>query len=139
MPHGTVIEDSPSRSATSGGECDDHDRVIDRDLQEGEPRVALAQLRPHEDHRGAGRCCEQNQSGDVAVELVCGQPSSEYMPHEDPAEQGHRERLDEPVHQQGHADAAPMATDLRERGGIDLDQHRNDHHSDQHAHGEVDL
>lgn len=39
---------------------------------------------------------------------------------------------------QGHADAAPVTTDLTQCGKVDLEEHGNDHQPDQHSHRQVD-
>src|SRR5690606_40507217 len=51
---------------------------------------------------------QQDQAGDVAVELVGRQPVGEDVADEQPGQQCHRERLDRPVDEQRHADATPV-------------------------------
>ncbi|MPM57633.1 hypothetical protein SDC9_104456 [bioreactor metagenome] len=127
------------KQRNDGGEGHHHDGVVEGHLRESEIRIALAQLAPHEDHGGARRCGQQDQACDVAVELVCGQIGREHVAHEDPSEQGHAEGFDGPVDEQRHADAARVGLDLPQRGEVDLQQHGDDHHPDEHAHGQVDL
>jgi hypothetical protein len=47
-----------------------HDRVVERDLAEREVWIAVGQVRPHEHHRRTGRCREDDEAGDVAVDLT---------------------------------------------------------------------
>ena len=54
------------------------------------------------------------------------------------AERRHREWLDRPIDEQGHADAAPVLADFAERGEVDLDQHGNHHEPDQRRHRQID-
>ena len=61
------------------------------------------------------------------------------MRDEDPGQQRHRERLDQPVDADGGGNAAPVLTDLAQRGEIDLEQHRHDHQPDQHRDRQIDL
>jgi hypothetical protein len=114
--------------------------VVHRHLRHREQRVAVGQPAPDEDHRGAGRGGQQDQAGDVAVELVGRQPSARIdMADEHPAQQRHREGLHQPVYEQRHADAFDMLirTSLH-RAEIHLDQHRDDHHPDQQADRQID-
>jgi len=119
-------------------EREDHDRVVQRHLREGEIGVAAAELAPHEHHRRAGRRGEQDEPGDVTVDLVGGQPRREDVADEDPAEQRHRERLHQPVDGERHADAARMRPDLPQRAEVDAQEHRDDHHPDEDPNGNVD-
>jgi len=75
------------------------------DLREGEQRIAVGQPTPDKYHRGARRGGQQDQASDIAVDLLGGQQRREQLSDEQPAQQGHRERFDQPVHQQRHADA----------------------------------
>ena len=61
------------------------------------------------------------------------------MRDEDPGQQRHRERLDQPVDADGRGDAAPVLTDLAQGGEIDLEQHGHDHEPDQHRDRQIDL
>jgi hypothetical protein len=124
-----VIDDRPSSSATIG-EGDDHDRVVQRALAQREVRLAVEQVRPDEDHGRAGGGGEQDQAGDVGVDLPGRQQVAEQVADEQPPERRHRERLDRPVDEQGHADAAPVPAHLPERAEVDLEQHRHDHQPD---------
>jgi glyceraldehyde 3-phosphate dehydrogenase len=120
-------------------EGEDHHQIVERDLGEREVGVAPAQIAPHENHRRARRGAKQDQAGDVAVDLRCGQERRENVADEYPAEQRHGERLDGPVHEQRDADAVLLAAQLMQRGEVDLHQHRDDHHPDQQPDREVDL
>jgi len=57
---------------------------------------------------------------------------------EQPAQQRHRERLDQPVDEQRHADAPQVLTHPRQRAEVHLQQHGDDHHPDEQAHRQVD-
>ena len=85
------------------------------------------------------RSGQQDEPGDVAVDLVCGQPRGEPLANEQPAQKRHRKRLDQPVHHQRDANAAHVLAHFAQRGKVHLHQHRNDHHPDQHTHGQIDL
>ena len=91
----------------------------------------MGQPAPDEHHCRTGRGGQQDQSGDVAVDLFGGQQRREQLPDEQPTEQGHRKWLDQPVHKQRHADAFDVLPHFMERAEVHLDQHRNDHHPDQ--------
>jgi hypothetical protein len=71
------MADMTQQQADDRGEGDDHDGVVERDLRQREVRFAIRQVAPDEDHRGAGRGGEQDQPGDVAVDLVRRQPGAE--------------------------------------------------------------
>jgi hypothetical protein len=58
---------------------------------------------------------------------------------EQPAEQRHRKRFDQPIHQQGDADALDMPAQFAQSGKIHLHQHRHDHHPDQQPDRQIDL
>ena len=140
MFQGTVIDDRPSSSADDRRERHDHDRVVERDLGQGEMRLAVDEVRPDEHHGRAGRGRQQDQPGDIAVDLIGGQQRPEQMADEQPAEQRHRERLDQPVDRRPsrrcRANAARTSSKRRE---IDLEQHRDDHQPDQHRDRQIDL
>ena len=95
-------------------------------------RLALAQVRPDEHHRRAGRGGQQDQAGDVGRICAAGSSGREQPPDEERAEQRHRERLHRPVDEQRDADAAPVLAHLAERAEVDLEQHRDDHQPDQY-------
>ena len=76
--------------------------------------MAITEVTPDKDHSRARRRRKQDQSGDVAVKLVRGQPSGEYVANEDPCKQRHRERFDAPVDEEGNADTTPVILDLDE-------------------------
>ena len=104
-----------------------------------EMRLAVGQVRPDEDHGRAGRGGEDDQPGDVAVDLHRGQIGPEQIADEEPARAAAMENgLTGPVDEQRDADAAPVLPDLAERGEVDLEQHRHDHQPDQRRHRQVD-
>jgi hypothetical protein len=100
---------------------------------------AARQTAPDKDHRRAGRRRQQDQAGDVAVQLVGGQHGRKQVADEQPGQKRHRERLHQPVHEQRHADAAHVLSHLVQRAEVDLHQHRDDHDPDQQAHRQIDL
>ena len=120
-------------------ECKHHDRVVEGDLGQREVGFAVGQVAPDEHHGRAGCRREQDEAGDIAVDLVGRQPRREQVADEQPAQRGHRERLYRPVDEQCHADAAPVLADLADGGEIDLDQHRDDHQPDQDGDRQVDV
>ena len=63
---------------------------------------------------------EDDQAGDIRVDLVRGQVGSEQIADEEGAERRHRERLDRPIDEQCDADAAPMLADFAQSGEVDL-------------------
>ena len=75
----------------------------------------------------------RHQRDTAPHDLLGRQPFGEQPADEQPAEQGHREGLHGPVHEQRHADTAPVSAYLAERAEIDLEQHRDDHEPDQHG------
>jgi hypothetical protein len=120
-------------------EREHHDRVVERHLRQREVRLAVAQVRPNEDHGRARRRGEDDQAGDVRFDLISRQPRPKQPADEQPAEERHRERLDRPIDEQRHADAAPVLLHLVQCADVDLQQHRDDHQPDQHRHRQVDL
>ena len=120
-------------------EGDHHDGVIEGDLRQREMRLALHEVRPDEDHGRAGSRRQQDQSGDIAVDLVRRQEWPEQMRDEYPAEQRHGEGLHQPVNADRHRDSAPMLLDLPKRAKVDLEQHRDNHEPDQHGDRQIDL
>ena len=102
-------------------------------------RLAIDEVRPDEYHSGARRRREQDESGDIAVHLIRRQQRAEQMGDEDPAQQRHRERLDEPVDTDRCRNAAPVLPHFAQGGEIDLEQHRHDHEPHQHRDRQIDL
>ena len=100
---------------------------------------ALAQIAPHEDHGCTRRGREQNEPGDIRIDLIGWKIGPEEMADEQPAKRRHREGFDRPIDKQGHADAAPVFFDLMKRGKIDLDEHRDDHQPDENRNRQVHL
>jgi hypothetical protein len=93
---------------------------------------------PHEHHRRAGRGGQQDQPGDVAVDLVGRQVGREQPADEDPAssaiENGLTAQLMKSVTPMPRQCCAPG-----QRGEVDLQQHRDDHQPDQQGDRQVDL
>jgi hypothetical protein len=119
-------------------EGEHHDHVVQRDLAKREMRLAIGQVAPYEHHRGARRRGEDDQTGDVAVDLIRRQIGRKQVSEEEPGERRHRERLDRPVDEKGDTDAAPVLAHLAERAEVDLEQHRDDHQPDQDRDRQVD-
>ena len=63
----------------------------------------------------------------------------EQVLEEDPAQERHRERLDEPVHEERDEKAAGLPADSEEAREVDLQHHRIDHQPDEHGDRDVDL
>jgi hypothetical protein len=133
------MADMPKQQAHQGCKGEDHDRVVQGHLGQGKQGVAIGQLTPDENHCGTRCRCEQNESGHVAVQLIGRQQGGEQVTDEQPAQEGHREGLHQPVYKEGHADTADVLLDRVQRAEIDLDQHRDDHYPDQQPHGQIDL
>ena len=68
-----------------------------------------------------------------------GDPAAKTIPEEQPGERRHRERLDEPVDEQRHEQAARPAADVADGAEVDLHHHRRDHQPDQHRDRDIDL
>ena len=73
MPHGTVIEATPSSSPTIGANATIMIVSLSATCVSVKYGIAAAQLAPDEHHRGARRGGEQDQARDVAVVLRGGQ------------------------------------------------------------------
>ena len=114
-------------------------RVVERHLAQREVRLAVEQVRPDEHHRRAGRGRQDDQAGDVAVDLVGRQQGRNRQPmNSQPSsaiENGLTAQLTNRV--------TPMPRQCRptspQRGEVDLEQHRHDHQPDQGRHRQVDL
>jgi len=122
-----------------GREGDKHDEIVHRHLHERIDRVAIGQIRPHKDHRGAGRGGEDDEPGGVIFGHLRIDPRGENMLHEQPGQQGHAEWLDQPVDKQRHREAPGFARDAAQRGEIHLEHHRINHQPDEHGDGDVDV
>ena len=66
-------------------------------------------------------------------------PGLEEVLEEDPAEERHREGLDQPVHEERDQDAARAAAHAQDAGQVDAQHHRVDHQPEQHRNRRVDL
>ena len=139
MSHGTVIDERPSSSATSGANANTMIVSLSATWLKREMRLAVHEVRPDEHHGRARGRRQQDQPGDITIDLSGWQPGAEQMRDEQPAKQGHRERLDQPIDADRRRDATPMAVYLTERRQIDLQQHRHDHEPDQHGDRKIDL
>ena len=120
VSHGTAMAEMPSSRPTMGANAKIMMASFSATCDSVKYGSPVRELAPDEHHRRAGRRCKQDQAGDVAVDLLCGQIRRKHMPDEDPAEQRHRERLDQPVHAERHADAAPVLSHLVQRAEVDL-------------------
>jgi hypothetical protein len=72
VAHGTVMAAIPSSKPTKGAKAEDHDGVVECDLRQRETTLTFCQATPNEDHGRAGCSGEQNQPGNVAIDLVGG-------------------------------------------------------------------
>jgi hypothetical protein len=126
-------------AADDGSKGEDHDDVIERHLRQGEMRLAIRQVAPHEHHGGAGGGGKDNEPGDVTVDLFRGQPATKQPTDEQPAKQRHGKRFHRPVDEQRYAHTAPVCPHPFKRAQVDLEQHGNDHQPDQDRHRQIDL
>ena len=76
MSHGTVIADMPSSSATIGAKANTMMVSFSATWVSVNIGSPFGQPAPHEHHGGAGRGGEQDQPGDVAVDLLGRQPGA---------------------------------------------------------------
>jgi hypothetical protein len=106
---------------------------------EGEIRLAVGQVGPYEHHRGTRRRGQNDETGDIAVDVAWRQQRAKEPANEQPGEQGHAEGLDQPIDADGHGNAAPLLGHPVQRAEIDLEQHRHDHQPDQHGDRNIDL
>ncbi len=116
-----------------------HDKVVHRDLDQRVGLVAPRQLRPDEDHGGAGRGAEQDQASDVLRPVIGRDQRREDVLEERHRQRRHSERLDQPVDGERDQQACGLPRDLAQRARVDADHHRVDHRPDQHRDDEVDV
>ena len=106
---------------------------------EREMRLAVHEVRPDEHHGRAGSRRQQDQPGDVAVDLIGGQQGrNRWSMNSQPSsaiEKGLTSQLTPTV----AAMPRQCASHLSERSQVDLQQHGNDHQPDQHRDRQVDL
>ena len=102
-------------------------------------RFAANEVGPDENHRGAGCRRQQDESGDIGLNLVGREHRREYMADQQRPEQRHREGFDRPVDEECHANPAGMLCDFPHGGEVDLQEHRDDHQPDQNCDRQVDL
>ncbi len=117
----------------------EHDQVVQRNLHERVGRIAVRQVRPDEDHRGAGGGGEDDRPRDVLVGQLRADERQEEVLEEHPAEEGHRERLDDPVDEERDEQSARPPADSEQAAEVDLQHHRVDHQPDQDRDRDVDL
>ena len=70
VSHGTTMAESPSSSATSGAKANTMMVSLSATWLRVNSGSPFGQPAPDEHHRGAGRGGQQDQAGDVAVELI---------------------------------------------------------------------
>lgn len=75
---------------------------------------------------------------DITVELVGRQHRRVQIAHEQPGQESHGERLDQPIDEQRDADPPHLLANLVQGAEIDLHQHRDDHDPDEEAHRNID-
>ena len=102
-------------------------------------RLAISEITPDEYHRRARRRREQDEAGDIAIDLVRRKVRSEQPADEEPTQERHGERFYRPVDEERNADTAPMLLDARQSREIDFHEHGNDHQPDQDCHRQIDL
>jgi len=91
---GTVIADRPSSRPTIGANANTHDGVVQRDLGQGEMRLAAGSGSTTRNTIAVhGAAARNDQAGDVGADLVGGQIGPEEIADEKRAERRHRERL----------------------------------------------
>ena len=122
-----------------GCEGDEHDEVIHRHLYERINRITIGEVAPHENHCRAGRGGEDDEPGGIILGRLRLDPRTENMLHEQPRQEGHAERLDQPVDEQRHCQPLGFARDAAERGEVHLEHHRINHQPDEHGDGDVHL
>ena len=120
-------------------ERDEHDQVVHRDLHQRVGGVAVGEVRPDEDHRRAGRGGQDDDAGHVLARQLRADQRQEEVLEEEPAEEGHRERLHQPVHDEGDDEARGPPADAADRREVDLEHHRVDHQPDEDGDRDVDL
>jgi hypothetical protein len=119
------------------GEGEHEDEVVHRDLNQGVVGVAVGEVAPDEDHRGAGRDAEQDHAGDVLLGVFGPDEVREDVLEEEHAERRHREGLDEPVDHKGQRQPPRPLADLPQARRLHLEHHREDHQPDEQRHHEV--
>ena len=84
------LENVPDSENQWQGECFVFDKrvAVDRDLAEREVRLAVGEIAPDEDHRRAGRGGQDDQPGDIGVDLRGRQVGLEKMADEEPGQEG---------------------------------------------------
>src|SRR5665811_352909 len=102
-------------------------------------RLAIRKVAPNKHHRGARRGREQNEAGDITVDLVRWKVRPEQPSDKEPAQKRHRERLHSPVDEECDPDAPPMLLDPGQSSEINFHEHRDDHQPDEPGYRQVDL
>ena len=120
-------------------EREHHNEIVQRHLRQSEIRVAIGEPAPDKYHRRAWCGSEQNQAGDIAVELLGRQQWREPVANEQPRQERHREWFYQPVHHECDADTAHMLANLAERAEVDADQHRDNHDPDEYTDRQIYL
>jgi hypothetical protein len=75
----------------------------------------------------------------IAVELDSRKQRTEQVANKKPRQKGHREGLDQPVHEQGDTDPPDVLAYLVQGAKVHLDQHRDNHHTYQQTNRQVHL
>jgi hypothetical protein len=119
-------------------EHEDHDEIVHRDLHQRVVRVPVGEVAPDEDHGRARRHAEQDHARDDLRGVLRGDHAREREPEEEHAERRHRERLDEPVDDEGEREPPGLLADILEARRLHLQHHRVDHQPDEHRDDQVD-
>src|ERR1035441_9402969 len=122
-----------------GHEGDEHDEIVDRDLDERVGGVAVGEMAPDEDHGGAGRGGQDDAAGDVLIGFGAGDEVREDQPEEEPGEQSHGEWFDHPIHEERDEQSGGLAAHVADGAEIHLHHHGSDHQPDEDGDGQVDL
>ena len=119
--------------------ADQHDQVVQRNLNERVGGIAIGQVRPDEHHRCAGRCREDDGTGKVLIREIRAYERLKKNAEKQVADRRHRKRLHQPVHEQRDEYSARSFTNGDDAAEIDLQHHRIHHEPDQHCDRNVDL
>jgi hypothetical protein len=129
----------PEQKEHDRREREQHDEVVEGHLHQGVGGVAPCQVAPDEHHSRAGRRAEENGARNVLARQPCIDEGREENLQEEPGEEEHRERLDQPVRHQRDGDPPRLLPDIEQASEVDLHHHREDHGPDQDRHGQIHL
>ena len=122
-----------------GREGEEDDQVVDRHLDHRITRVAVGQVGPDKDHRGAGSGSEEDSSGEVFGGKLAGDQGLKDHFQEEGGNEVHGEGLDEPIHHQSDDEALGLLARILDAGEVDLEHHGIDHEPDEQGYGDRNL